>query len=102
MAVFGESGTYLKFGERPHGSSRAVLWPVWVHRVLYPEVTRARLNLFQRAVLGLIRAQVVRAEAIAELTNLHEDLIKLILAQAVSNGWLVKWVKCVAAIVWQG
>ncbi len=89
MAVFGESGTYLKFGERPHGSSRAVLWPVWVHRVLYPEVTRARLNLFQRAVLGLIRAQVVRAEAIAELTNLHEDLIKLILAQAVSNGWLV-------------
>ena len=80
MAAFGESGTYLKFGERPHGSARAVLWPVWVHRVLYPEVTRARLNLFQRAVLGLIRAQVVRAEAIAELTNLHEDLVKLILA----------------------
>lgn len=89
MAAFVESGSYLNFGEKPHGSARAVLWPVWVHRVLYPEVTRARLNLFQRAVLGLIRAKVVRAQAIAELTNLHEDLVKLILAQGVSNGWLV-------------
>ncbi|MBX8484085.1 hypothetical protein [Pseudomonas cichorii] len=89
MAAFVESGSYLKFGEKPRGSARAVLWPVWVHRVLYPEVTRARLNLFQRAVLGLIRAKVVRAQAIAELTNLHEDLVKLILVQGVSNGWLV-------------
>jgi hypothetical protein len=89
MAAFSESGIYLKFAEKPHGNARAVLWPVWVHRVLYPEVTRARLNLFQRAVLGLIRAKVVRADAIAELTNLHEDLVKLILAQGVSNRWLV-------------
>ena len=88
MAAFGESGIYLKFGDKPHGNARAVLWPVWVHRVLYPEVTRAELNLFQRAVLGLIRANVVRSEAIAALTNLHEDLVKLILAQGVSNGWL--------------
>ncbi|EJM69375.1 hypothetical protein PMI31_04718 [Pseudomonas sp. GM55] len=89
MAAFGESGTYFKFGEKPHGKASAVLWPVWVHRVLYPEVTRARLNVFQRAVLGLIRAKVVRVEVIAELTNLHEDLIRLILAQSISNGWLV-------------
>ncbi|MCF5706586.1 hypothetical protein GIV19_04705 [Pseudomonas syringae] len=88
MAAFGESGIYLKFGEKPNGNARAVLWPVWVHRVLYPEVTRARLNLFQRAVLGLIRAKVVRAETIAELTNLHKDLVKLILIQGISDGWL--------------
>ncbi|MBJ2211675.1 MULTISPECIES: hypothetical protein [Pseudomonas] len=89
MASFVETGTYLKFGEKPRANCKPVLWPVMVHRVLYPDVTRPQLNLFQRAVLGLIRARTVRSEVIAELTGLHRTLIKLILAQGVSNGWLV-------------
>lgn len=88
MAAFAETGTYLQFAEKPRGEARPLLWPVLVHRVLYPEAKEAQLNLFQRAVLGLIRAQLTQEEAIAELTGLHVNLIKLILAQGVSNGWL--------------
>lgn len=89
MVAFAETGTYLKLGAAPRGNKRPVLWPVLVHRVLYPEAKRPQLNLFQRAVLGLILARTVQAEAIAELTGLHPNLIKLILAQGVGNGWLV-------------
>lgn len=90
MAAFVETGTYLRFGPAPRGKKRPVLWPVLVHRVLYPDAKRPQLNLFQRAVFGLIRARAVRDETIAELTGLHQNLIKLILAQGVSNGWLVE------------
>jgi len=90
MAAFVETGTYLKFGVPPRGKSRPLLWPLLVHRVLYPDAKRPQLNLFQRAVLGLIRARTIRGEAIAELTGLHLNLIKLILAQGVSYGWLVE------------
>lgn len=88
MAVFAESGMYLEFGESPRGKKRALLWPVLVHQVLYPDPRRAQLNLLQRAVLGLVRARVVHTEDMAALTGLHFDLIKLILAQGISNGWL--------------
>jgi len=90
MAAFVETGTYLRFGAAPRGKKKPVLWPVLVYRVLYPDAKRSQLNLFQRAVLGLIRARTVRGEAIADLTGLHQNLIKLILAQGVSNGWLVE------------
>ena len=89
MAAFVESGMYLGFGVKPWGKKRALLWPVLVHQVLYPAPRRAQLNLLQRAVLGLVRARTVRAEGMAALTGLHVDLIRLILAQGVSNGWLV-------------
>lgn len=89
MAAFVESGMYLGFGVKPWGKKRALLWPVLVHQVLYPAPRRAQLNLLQRAVLGLVRARTVRAEDMAVLTGLHADLITLILAQGVSNGWLV-------------
>lgn len=88
MAHFAETGTYLKFSERPRNKSKAILWPVMVHRVLYPEPKRAELNLFQRAVLGLIRAGAKSQDVIANLTGLHPDLIAFIVAQGVSNGWL--------------
>ena len=88
MAAFAENGTYLKFSERPRSEFRSVLWPVLVHRVLYPEPRQPELNLFQRAVLGLIRANRSRQDDIAELTGLHPELITLIVAQGVSNGWL--------------
>lgn len=88
MAAFAESGAYLKFSERPESNSRSVLWPVLVHRVLYPEPRQPQLNLFQRAVLGLVRAGSIRQDTIASLTGLHPELIALIVAQGISNGWL--------------
>lgn len=89
MARFAELGIYIAAGLRPQGEARPVLWPVKVHRVLYPESRRAQLNVFQRAVLGLIRARVAHQVHLAELTGLHPNLITLILAQCISNGWLL-------------
>lgn len=90
MAAFVESGLYLKFDAKPRGKRKALLWPVLVHRVLYPDPKRPQLNLLQRAVLGLVRAKTVRAEDLAELTGLHLNLIKLIQAQCVvMDGWLI-------------
>lgn len=89
MAAFAETSTFLTFGEKPKVPCRPVLWPVQMHRVLYPDAKRPQLNLFQRAVLGLIRTRTTRTETIAELTGLHPSLIVLIIAQGVSNGWLV-------------
>lgn len=88
MAAFVETGSYLKFSDRPRSKSKAILWPVLVHRVLYPEPRQPELNLFQRAVLGLIRAKSTRLADIAALTGLHPELIALIVAQGISNGWL--------------
>lgn len=91
MAAFVDSSTYLKYGRRPPGKNdqvKAVLWPVLVHRVLYPEVKQPAMNLFQKAVLRLIRAKTHDAEDIALLTGLHTDLIKLIQAQLLSRGWI--------------
>lgn len=88
MAAFVETGSYLKFSDRPKSKSKAILWPVFVHRVLYPEPRQPKLNLFQRAVLGLFRAKSTRQADIAALTGLHPELIALIVAQGISHGWL--------------
>lgn len=91
MAAFVDSSTYLKYGRRPPGKNdqvQAVLWPVLVRRVLYPEVRQPSMNQFQKAVLRLIRAKTHDAEDIAKLTGLHTNLIKLIQAQLLSRGWI--------------
>lgn len=88
MAVFVDTGTYLKYGSKPPGQSRGILWPVLVHRVLYPEVQRPEMNLFQKVVMRLIRAKIHDAEDISTLTGLDINLIKLILGQLMGRSWI--------------
>lgn len=86
-----DSGLYLKYGDRPSGANnkvQAVLWPVWVHKVLYPEVQQPRTNLYQKVVMRLIRAKTHDAEDIAKLTGMHINLVKLIQAELYSSGWI--------------
>ncbi|WP_417436558.1 hypothetical protein [Idiomarina abyssalis] len=88
MAKFVDTGVYLQYGDKPRDEARAILWPVLVHRIVYPEVQQPQMNLFQKAVMRLIRAQTHEAEAIAALTGLHINLVKLVQAQLVSQGWI--------------
>ena len=86
-----DTGLYLKYGSRPHGPNdkvQAVLWPVWVHKVLYPEVQQPKMNLYQKVVMRLIRAKTHDAEDIAQLTGMHINLVKLIQAELYSRGWI--------------
>tara|TARA_B110000211_G_scaffold204823_1_gene238685 strand:- start:5117 stop:6619 length:1503 start_codon:yes stop_codon:yes gene_type:complete len=88
MAVFVDTATYLNYGNKPVGKARAVLWPVLVHRVLYPEVAQANMNLFQKVVMRLVKAKVHDVEELAGLTGFHKNLVLLIFSQLISNGWL--------------
>ena len=82
---------YLQFRAQPYGRSEPLLWPVHVYRILYPEVQSKKLNLFQRAVLGLARAGCQVPQEISDLLGLHLQMVVLILAQCNSNGWIDSW-----------
>lgn len=84
------TGLYLKYGRRPSGPNnkvQALLWPVWVHKVLYPEVQQPKMNLYQKVVMRLIRAKTHDAEDIARLSGMHINLVKLIQAELISRAW---------------
>lgn len=86
-----DTGLYLKYGRRPSGPTdkvQAVLWPVRIHKVLYPEVQQPKMNLYQKVVMRLIRAKTHDAEDIAQLTGMHINLVKLIQAELYSRGWI--------------
>jgi hypothetical protein len=94
MAAFDNSTSiYLNFGSKPFGKSRPVLWPVLVHRILYPEIQKEKINLFQKVVMRLVRAKVNDVEELASLTGFHNNLVLLILAQLIGHGWLTDDVK---------
>jgi hypothetical protein len=57
---------------------RWVLWPVLVWRVVAPVPKERRVNVFQRAVLGLARAQVTAVTDVADRLLIAPDLAALI------------------------
>jgi len=69
---------YLK-NEAP--TPRWVLWPVFAWRVVAPVPKERSLNLFQKAVLGLARAHVVRVVDVAERLLIAPDLAGLVVQE---------------------
>jgi hypothetical protein len=69
----------LNFGK--DRSVRWVLWPVLAWRVVAPVPRERKLNVFQRAILGLARAGVVRAEEMAERLLISPDLAALVVQE---------------------
>jgi hypothetical protein len=81
----------LNFRPRAHvrpAMREYVLWPAWAYRVVAPRVRDRRLNMFQRAVLGLCRAGVVRAEIIGQKLAIHQDLAAVILVELTKLGYV--------------
>lgn len=81
----------LNFSPHSHGrwSSREfLLWPTWAYRVVAPRIRERKLNVLQRAVMGLCRAGVSRAEAIADHLSVHADLAALIVSELGEAGYL--------------
>jgi hypothetical protein len=58
-----------------------VLWPVFAWRVVAPVPREQLLNLFQRAVLGLARASVVRVADIVDRLLIAPDLAALVIQE---------------------
>lgn len=68
----------LRLNRRKDPKARWVLWPVFTFRVVAPIPKERRLNLFQRAAMGLSRAGVVRAADVADRLRIAPDLAALI------------------------
>ena len=80
---------YLRFDVRRPSVGRPLLWPVRVWKVLYPTQRVLKLNLFQRAILGLARARCRDSAEMAELLCLDSELVAFIIAtQLIPNGWM--------------
>lgn len=73
----------LNFGKDP--SVRWVLWPVFAWRVVAPVPKERKLNVFQRAILGLARAGVVRVDDVAERLLIARDLAALVVHELVAQ-----------------
>lgn len=68
-----------KNGKDP--SVRWVLWPVFAWRVVAPVPKERKLNVFQRAVLRLARAGVVRITDVADRLLIEPDLAALVVQE---------------------
>lgn len=80
---------YVRFDVRRPPGGRPLLWPVRVVKVLYPTKRVARINLFQQAILGLVRARCLDGQEIAALLGLDRELVLFIIAtQLIPNGWM--------------
>lgn len=81
----------LNFGPRHHARSSSrqfLLWPAWAYRVVAPRVRQRKLNVLQRAIMGLCRAGVPRVDSIAEHLSVHTDLVAFILSELGDLGYL--------------
>jgi len=81
---------YLRFDVKRPFNGRPLLWPVKVWKILYPTQRIIKLNLFQQAILGLIRARCNDINELSELLGLDQQLISFIIEkQLIPNGWIV-------------
>ena len=88
---FTSETSVLYFGPRSHAwwtKQKFVLWPAWAYRVVAPRVRQRRLNVLQRAVLGLGRAGVSAMESVAKSLDIHVDLAEFIMAELTELGHL--------------
>lgn len=81
--LFRREAPVLHFGPRlPRDmrwkERRFVLWPALMYRVVAPEVRDRRLNVIQKAVLGMCRAGTTNVQRIGERLHIHADLAAIV------------------------
>ncbi|PTA66920.1 hypothetical protein [Deinococcus arcticus] len=82
-ASFPRDARILRFHPRApqgyKGRRRDLLWPVLAYRVGVPVSPRAeQLDLFQRAVFGVLLHGINDPQQIADILNLHPDLVRIV------------------------
>lgn len=86
----------LNFGPRrpkEHSwtSREYVLWPAWSYRVVAPVARERKLNMFQRATLGLCRVGLQDRVQIAEKLAIHADLAGLVIVELTELGYVDRY-----------
>jgi len=90
-ALFQLDAPVLHFGPRLPGGvgysqRKFLLWPTLMYRVVAPEVRPRRINILQKAVLGMCRAGVTSPPRIGEKLRIHQDLAELIMKELLQRG----------------
>lgn len=92
--VFSKESPVLYFKPRAHvnpggrNEREYILWPAWAYRVVAPEVRDRKINVLEKAVLGLCRAGVTIAQEIALKIHIHPDLAVHIMLGLRQNGFI--------------
>lgn len=79
--AFEKDTPVLRFNYGKDPNARWVLWPVFVWRVVAPVPKERKLNLFQRAVLGLARAKLKAIVDVADRLLIAPDLAGLVVLE---------------------
>ncbi len=91
--VFNKESPVLHFKPRghvknPRNEREYILWPAWAYRVVAPEVRDRKINVLEKAVLGLCRAGVTIAQEIAPKIHIHPDLAVHIIIGLQQKGFI--------------
>lgn len=91
-SAFSPSTEVLFFRPRSHARwhppRKYLLWPAWVYRVVAPAPRPRRINVLEKAILGLARAGIRRAEQIGPRLHIAPDLAGFILMDLLERGLL--------------
>jgi hypothetical protein len=89
VALFADRYVYFENKSRQEGR-QGLLWPAYAWKVLFPsEQQRLGANLFQEAILGLLRAGERDVMQLSGLLSLDPELVRYIIAtQLQPNGWV--------------
>ncbi|MGM9319285.1 hypothetical protein [Deinococcus aquaticus] len=90
-ASFPRDARILRFNPRApkgyQGRRRDLLWPVLAYRVGVPVSPRTeQMDLFQRAVFGVLLHGVNDPQQIADILNLHPDLVRIVKSHLLERG----------------
>ena len=90
---------FFKTNVRPSPDLKQhLLWPALLYRIVAPQYLTSRLNIFQKAVLGMCNVRRMNEQEIAEQLMLHQNLVKRILHELMDQ----KFIDKVRAVTDQG
>jgi hypothetical protein len=73
----------------PRNQRAWLLWPVWVYRVVAPDVSDRKLNVFEEAILGMLHSGAESLQDIADSLSLDPELTAYIAKhELVERGFL--------------
>jgi len=83
--IFNKQDTPILY-YKPRGSQRwrdrrFFLYPAWMYRIVAPRTSANKLNILEKAILGLCNAGVKSADEMSNYLEIHRDLAALIIVE---------------------
>jgi len=72
---------YKPRGRQRWRDRRFFLYPAWMYRIVAPRTSSNKLNILEKAILGLCNAGVKSADEMSNYLEIHRDLAALIIVE---------------------